>query len=248
MLYIQKMKPTVAVKKEITKARAQIATAGINEQNVREVYRSAFDEMDKTQIRKQLLKEQHYLCGYCMRRIDDSGRTTIEHLKPLSKDIENAFAYSNYMAVCDGGRGKGSKKNLCCDAAKGNTTLYIDPYNKEMMGKIKYERNGRIYVDEQNEEDKRMNQDINYVLKLNGSIDDEGKWLYDSDSELVKNRKDEYRKYKLLIEGLKNRKLLTYGRIQSEINKLLDKVEYDEYLGVKLFFLKRKMGVLKGKH
>ena len=82
------------------------------------------------------------------------------------------------------------------------------------------------------------------VLRLNGEIDKSGNTLYDSASELVKNRKDEYRKYMYLMERLTNKGKPTSARIQNEINKLLDKTEYDEYVGVMLFYLKRKMRTL----
>ena len=123
MLYIQKTKPTEAVVKEIAKAKSQINATSINKQNVKDAYRAAFDTMDKSQIRKALLEEQHYICGYCMRRIMDNDKMTIEHIVPLTRSIEKVFSYDNYMAVCDGGRRSDKKRILCCDASKGDASL-----------------------------------------------------------------------------------------------------------------------------
>lgn len=47
--------------------------------------RSYFDCLNKETIRTALLEEQHGLCAYCMRRIENKGAsTTIEHWIPLS--------------------------------------------------------------------------------------------------------------------------------------------------------------------
>ena len=54
--------------------------------------------MPKDEIRKNLLEEQHYLCAYCMRRIEDNGRkTSIEHWYPLSQDKEKALVMLMYV-------------------------------------------------------------------------------------------------------------------------------------------------------
>ena len=37
---------------------------------------------DKDDVREQLLKDQGYLCGYCMRRLNSATEVKIEHILP----------------------------------------------------------------------------------------------------------------------------------------------------------------------
>lgn len=49
-----------------------------------------FDDMDtivKKQLRESLLKEQGYLCAYCMKRIGDTKDVKIEHLETCSGNL-----------------------------------------------------------------------------------------------------------------------------------------------------------------
>ena len=56
--------------------------------------------MPKVAIRSELIKEQHGLCAYCMRRITgQQNDTKIEHYKALSMDKERALDYQNYLGV-----------------------------------------------------------------------------------------------------------------------------------------------------
>ena len=63
--------------------------------------RKQFESLPKDSVRYTLLKEQHGLCAYCMRRIHNDSSTTIEHWAPLSKNKEQALQYSNFLGVCD---------------------------------------------------------------------------------------------------------------------------------------------------
>ena len=46
---------------------------------------------------KHLLKEQGYLCGYCMRRLQNCADTKIEHIVPQSFLKENEKETLNYL-------------------------------------------------------------------------------------------------------------------------------------------------------
>lgn len=59
MIYIQKGKEPVSL---------------IQQKNIPSM---SFDDLDKTEIRNQLLVEQKYLCAYCMRRIRDNNTLTL---------------------------------------------------------------------------------------------------------------------------------------------------------------------------
>ena len=80
MLYIKKEPPSPEVAQEISRVKRD-AQWRQSEQADSANARIAFDLLDKSIIRKQLIKEQHGLCAYCMRRINDSkkmNRTVIE--------------------------------------------------------------------------------------------------------------------------------------------------------------------------
>lgn len=51
----------------------------------------------KDDVREQLLKEQGYLCGYCMRRLQNCADTKIEHIVPQSFLKENEKETLNYL-------------------------------------------------------------------------------------------------------------------------------------------------------
>ena len=71
---------------------------------------SSFDNLPsnvKNDIRESLLKEQGYICAYCMKRIESSD-VKIEHYK--ARNSENELDYKNLLAVCKGN--EGSPKNF----------------------------------------------------------------------------------------------------------------------------------------
>ena len=119
-------------------------------------------------IRLSLLKEQGYLCAYCMQRIsNDSLKTGIEHWKSreLSKSENNLIEtldYNNFLAVCSGDL-YGEKH---CDTSrgnsKGNPVLTIRPTDKRLVDQISYLKNGKIASANPN-----INRDLNSVQHLN---------------------------------------------------------------------------------
>lgn len=89
--------------------------------------RFLFEQMPKATIRSELIKEQHGLCAYCMRRITgQQNDTKIEHYKALSMDKDGALDYQNYLGVCYGGEHDSPEQNkqcLCCDASRGEYNM-----------------------------------------------------------------------------------------------------------------------------
>ena len=130
-----------------------------------------YDDMDCKQIvLESLMREQGYLCAYCMRRIPEARNlpigvhpATIEHWEAQSATGEDKrLDYANMLAVCAGNRGCGDKKNMTCDAKRGNTALTVDPRKSEIISRISYRNNGIIYSD-----DPAINRDLNDTLGLN---------------------------------------------------------------------------------
>ena len=137
---------------------------------------AAYEEMTsklKTIILDSLLKEQGHLCAYCMRRNPETRKlppgvpgATIEHWfarNPDSKeDHGQGLDYNNMLAVCSGNRGCGDKRNLTCDAKRGNEVLKVDPRNADTIHNISYTADGRI-----KSEDPVIDEDLNKRLNLN---------------------------------------------------------------------------------
>jgi uncharacterized protein (TIGR02646 family) len=126
-----------------------------------------YDGCDKESIKESLLKEQGYICAYCMKRIKDVQEMTIEHYKPQNPqdatedNQKDKLDYSNMLGVCLGNRGN-PKKVQTCDAHRGNTPLTVNPFIKTSIDKIAYSSDGRIYSD-----DVDINTDLNDTLNLN---------------------------------------------------------------------------------
>ena len=100
---------------------------------------ATFDGLDKTELRECLLKEQGYLCAYCMKRIHNERDTKIEHYR--ARNSENQLEYANLLAVCYGNQSNSNgevrygKKRLTCDSMKGSQPLHINPQNEEDITK-----------------------------------------------------------------------------------------------------------------
>ncbi len=129
----------------------------------------------RTDILKDLLDEQGYICAYCMRSISIEN-ATIEHIIGQNY-IDNSgdkigkqedTNYDNMLAVCQG--------NFCqnethCDSSRSkyqtkNPLLSISPLNRLQMNNIKFTQGGTIYY-EKLDDKSNMNFDLNSVLNLN---------------------------------------------------------------------------------
>lgn len=239
MLYIKKKSPPSEMLRKVSEIKSTPEWKKINVGDTRAI-RDQFEALPKDAIRKSLLEEQHYLCAYCMHKIENNPlRTSIEHWYPLSKDKEMALDYNNMLAVCDGGenwKGK-EKKNLCCDAFKADEAeLKISPLNKRQMEKITYTKDGFIKTEPQ---DQRMDEEIRDVLRLNG-IWKNDKFLADTTTGLVKGRKDAYQRYEDFIKRLGKKGRCTSAQVKKKIDEIKTADEWLEYAGVILYFLNKK--------
>ncbi len=129
---------------------------------------ASYDDCDKKDIRESLLKEQGYICAYCMQRIKEEFRAgkplaTIEHYEPQSADSSEDLRlnFRNMLAVCTGNGGF-AEDLLHCDKSRGNTPLTIDPRQKKCEKHIRYTSSGTIYSDQED-----INTDLHETLNLN---------------------------------------------------------------------------------
>lgn len=98
---------------------------------------------------QSLMREQGYICAYCMCRIPQKGKNppvTIEHINAQSvSDDSEALDYRNMLAVCNGNRGCGKLAHMSCDARRGNETITVNPLKAETLSSIEYKRDGTIF-------------------------------------------------------------------------------------------------------
>jgi len=116
----------------------------------------------KDAIREQLLKEQGYLCAYCMKRIDVYNMK-IEHWQSQSNYSDAQLDYNNMLACCMGNEGKPPKEQTC-DTRKGNMDLTYSPSkpHHRIESRIRFIADGKILSGEP-----AFNGEIRDVLNLN---------------------------------------------------------------------------------
>lgn len=234
MLYIKKSQPSKEAVNEINRVKRE--EKALLEKRDPQSARDAFDCLDKRLIREYLIKEQHGLCGYCMRRIENKATTTIDHWEPIEKNVDGALDYGNMIGVCDGGSKvkesdlEDGRRILCCDAAKGNQEITISPYNKSHMDKIRYSENGTIYT---HPRDEILERDINDVLHLNGENG------LDTSTRLLRGRREAYRSY--FDEMRRKGKNINRAYIEKRIRAIKNKEIYQPFAGVILYLLNRKL-------
>lgn len=254
MLYIEKKNPSHATRRELARIKASPEWKAVSEGDTKAI-RDQFDKLDKSIIRPDLLIEQHHLCAYCMRRITDHGQSThIEHWEPLNKNKDKALDYNNFLGVCDGGAGVdvSGKRILSCDANKSKTDgkddierLTLNPHDRLMMSGITYTRKGFIKFQNpgpyDNDTCQKLSDELNYVLQLNGKLDRDGEFLQDTATQIVKGRKDAFENAETIIQVLDRKHRLTSHNLALEIQRLENKPIRDQYVGVTLFRLHRKL-------
>ncbi len=246
MLHIIKNEPSNEIKEMVIKITKTEEWASADEENT-ELLRQYFDRLNKQILRERLVKEQHGLCAYCMKRIKSAPESmNIEHFVPIKGHKDKVLEYKNMLGTCKGGSDETSSTNriLCCDASKGDQMISIDPTDRDIVGKIRYNRDGRVYI---YPEDPKLQYDIDHVLGLNGKLDEKGNTMEDTATRIVKGRRDAYRNYSTFISALEKKYGNNKSRINTEINKRIREIEnsdeYPEYAGVTLYFLKRRVRV-----
>ena len=190
-----------------------------------------YDGCKKDDIRANLVKEQGYLCAYCMRRISGGiTDTRIEHWKPRSSlltELEK-LDYSNMLAVCRGHKEGMPGTTDTCDAKKGEDIITLDPRRPDHIAAIGYKKGtGEIISANQ-----KHNQEINENLNLNCA-----------QHLLAINRKATLQQF---TKTLRKKQSLTSLKIQKLI-EFYDNPDSNgrkkEYAGIILWYLKKRSGI-----
>ncbi len=123
----------------------------------------------KSDVLSHLVKDQGYLCAYCMRRIPEQDglvRATIEHIIPQSINPAKALCYENMLAVCSGNRSATNNADKSCDASRGNKQLTVNPCDPATLTGIAYSNSGKI-----SSTSFQVDADLNDTLHLNSARD-----------------------------------------------------------------------------
>jgi len=117
-------------------------------------------------LKDSLLKEQGYICCYCMQGITETNMK-VEHFKSQTTYPHLQLSYGNMLAAC---KGIGLKDSQHCDTSKGNQEISLDPTNftKNCERILKYLSNGRIYANDSIiDNNPVIDNDLCKILKLN---------------------------------------------------------------------------------
>lgn len=131
-------------------------------------------------LKNALLKEQGYLCAYCLGRIslelNEQNKPKIEVEHFMSQELEPTLSitYRNLLGVCNGASITYPEKEQMhhCDKTKGDEgkmngkvrLFKLDPRSINCEKLIKYDLMGKIMAVN---EDALVNDDLNKVLNLN---------------------------------------------------------------------------------
>ena len=86
---------------------------------------------------------------------------------------------------------------------------------------------------------RELRNDLWHQLGLNGSIRNDGTLLADTETELVKKRKDAYQAAEAMLTTLRMDGELTSERVEDIIAEMQSKEIWDEYIGVTMFVLRQ---------
>jgi conserved hypothetical protein TIGR02646 len=180
----------------------------------------------KDELRDSLVKEQKYICCYCMQRINNSTeKMRIEHWNSQSEFPEQQLIYTNLLGACSGNEGQ--PKNLQhCDVSKGNISIKINPTMSTCEILVKFKANGEIYSN-----DADINNDLSVTLNLNYQT-------------IVNNRKAVL---DIAYNNLaKHKGIWSKDILQKEIDKWEGKYdsEYQPYCQIVIYHLKKKVAKL----
>lgn len=189
---------------------------------------------------ESLLKEQGYICAYCMRRIphrdklykkdgknyvltDEDHR--IEHVLSRSKHSDKKLSYNNMVICCPGHIG--SEEH--CDRKKGEDDISFSPLDANFISTLSYLTDGTI-----KSSDSQFDKEINEVLNLNTPL-------------LKANRRESWNVVKKQMLSIRGDKQWDKATIMQMIKKYSSmhrkdgRLEYIPYCGIVTFYLQKKL-------
>lgn len=181
-------------------------------------------ESTKKELKFSLLKEQGYLCAYCMARISEENMK-IEHIYSRNMHPELELNYTNLVACCLGNEGK-SYKEQHCDTSKKDKCLYKNPaiHGDFIIKTISYNQNGSI-----KSSDKDFDNEINDTLQLNiEELCINRRTVYKAVNDQLSKLQDYTNKNKII-------KILNIWKNKNKYGK------FEPYSGVAIFILEKRL-------
>lgn len=182
------------------------------------------DYREKKELSLKLMREQGFICCYCMQRIKPET-AHIEHWKPQSRFPGSQLDYKNLLAVCDGNEGH-QNHLLHCDRKKGKKEITVNPTKRQCESLVKFSSNGEVYSDNET-----VSRELTDVLNLNNQT-------------LVINRKNvlDFVIRKLMAENRDG----TWSKavLKKEIRKWEDTGtdgKYEPFCRIVIFYLKKRL-------
>ncbi|MBI5535127.1 MAG: hypothetical protein HY898_20540 [Deltaproteobacteria bacterium] len=116
----------------------------------------------KERIRKALVREQGWLCCYCMQRIEPlAHRMNVEHWASQRRHEERALDWTNLLGACKG-EPQATQAAQHCDLRKGDSEIQLDPQKRVHIDTLSFTADGELISS-----DAVLQADITERLNLN---------------------------------------------------------------------------------
>lgn len=183
----------------------------------------------KPYLVESLLKEQGYICAYCMRRIpcydEIKEKYRIEHIKPRHFHPHLSLSYKNMVICCPGHIGV----NDHCDRKKGDNTISFSPLDKNFIDTICYKVTGII-----SSSNKKWNSEIENVLNLNDKV------LVEARKTMLNETIKKINEAKPQLQW-KKKQINKYLEQYKEMHLDNTKKKYHPYCGIVIYYLQKKL-------
>lgn len=177
-----------------------------------------------------LLKEQGYICAYCMRRIPCKDTVTnedhhVEHILSREKHKDRKLDYRNMVICCPGHIGEEEH----CDRKKGSMDVSFNLFDDNFIKTLSYHSDGTIVSS-----NTTYDNEINETLNLNTSL-------------LKANRKECWNVVTNELRKLKGDKPWNRAVIKKYLEKYSckhdknGKLQFIPYCGIVIYNLQKKM-------
>ena len=191
----------------------------------------------KDDLRKALLTEQGFICCYCLQRINEptADKMVIEHFKPqriydgTDGKPDLRLDYENLLASCKGNEGA-AKHLQHCDECKSHAEIQLNPSDKTLMQKVRFNFEGLVYIAKEDDTDGRLNADIEKVLNLNiQTLKEERKAIWQRLDQIM--RKEFHNKP--LSKSFVNQKIKQFEEMKDG--------KFEAYCQVTIYYLQKKL-------
>jgi uncharacterized protein (TIGR02646 family) len=183
---------------------------------------------------ESLLKEQGYICAYCMRRIPCRDKISnedhhIEHILSRDNHPDKKLDYHNMVICCPGHIGDKDH----CDRLKGEKDVSFNLFDDQFIATLSYKTDGEIVSS-----NKQYNDEINDVLNLNTPL-------------LKANRKDCWNGVVQNLVTLKKDKAWDKATLRQHLQKYSSlhdkngKLQHIPYCGIVIYNLQKKLKQLQ---